>query len=398
MSSSSSLPPTKHFAAVGWQVTSCIIHLLGVSAMSFLLSRRLMREHFTWHGLKRIALPRLLVILTLVDSWAFLFTAGVLIQGAGLRLNVTVCSLAIFNCIAFYASSKILIYWFLIEKIRVVWSPIPNASRLKSPVYIVCAIDGYCVIGLKRPASVLLLSYDLSINILFTSLFLWPLYRATFRSARVRQVAVRTLWAAAVALTTSCVNILVLTLMKGKQLGWVCLDSCGTDVIINAIVLFWVTSKRNESGSEAAPPQEIPTHVSNSRQSGIQPSILSGSLSRMPFVHTRRGRDKQLVHSTDVKAAPSEVIVLPPVEVEKDVEMAAVAKEGESMEVQEPDRKPQPESGGLLSRTVATLFGRTNRSMPQDIEIVVTRHCDVLHEGIRNDCHMNRMSAAEDAT
>ncbi|KAG9089038.1 hypothetical protein FS749_001669 [Ceratobasidium sp. UAMH 11750] len=30
--------------------------------------------------------------------------------------------------------------------------------------------------------------------------------------------------------------------MHGRQLGWVCLASCGTDVPVNAIVLFWVTS------------------------------------------------------------------------------------------------------------------------------------------------------------
>lgn len=36
--------------------------------------------------------------------------------------------------------------------------------------------------------------------------------------------------AAGVALTTSCVNILILTIMHGQQLAWVCLASCGTDV------------------------------------------------------------------------------------------------------------------------------------------------------------------------
>lgn len=32
------------------------------------------------------------------------------------------------------------------------------------------------------------------------------------------------------ALTTSCINIIVLTLLHGKELGWVCLASCGSDV------------------------------------------------------------------------------------------------------------------------------------------------------------------------
>ncbi|KAG5647354.1 hypothetical protein DXG03_000422 [Asterophora parasitica] len=33
----------------------------------------------------------------------------------------------------------------------------------------------------------------------------------------------------------------VLTIMKGKQLGWVCLGSCAADVIVNAVAIFWVT-------------------------------------------------------------------------------------------------------------------------------------------------------------
>ena len=68
------------------------------------------------------------------------------------------------------------------------------------------------------------------VNAFLTGLFLWPVIRSSFRNDRVKRVAVRTLWSALIALTTSCVNILVLTLMHGRQLGWVCLASCGTDV------------------------------------------------------------------------------------------------------------------------------------------------------------------------
>lgn len=60
--------------------------------------------------------------------------------------------------------------------------------------------------------------------------------------------------AAGMALTTSTVNITVLTIMKGRQLGWLCLSSCGTDAIFNAAVLFWVTlgsSQSSVSGSGA---------------------------------------------------------------------------------------------------------------------------------------------------
>ena len=68
------------------------------------------------------------------------------------------------------------------------------------------------------------------VNACLTGLFLWPVMRSSFRNTRVYRLAMRTLWSALIALTTSCVNILILTLMHGRQLGWVCLGSCGTDV------------------------------------------------------------------------------------------------------------------------------------------------------------------------
>ncbi|KAI0930101.1 hypothetical protein AcV5_006896 [Taiwanofungus camphoratus] len=279
------------FPNVGLRLLSCIVHLLGASILSFFLSRRLkLKGTRSLHGLSHINLPRLLVILTFLDSWLFIFTSGLLIQGVGMERNRTVCALGIYNCVAFYTTSKILIYMFLLEKLHVVWSLSPHSKRFSSPIYVTCLVivllytvvaavlivekisffreDGSCVIGLKRPASITLLAYDLSINVLFTSLFLWPLYRSTFRSARVRRVAVRTVWAAAVALTTSCVNILVLTLMRGKQLGWLCLGSCGIDVVVNAVVLFWVTSGGSESQSRSPPLQEI--HVQGENHTGMK--------------------------------------------------------------------------------------------------------------------------------
>ncbi|GAB1522884.1 hypothetical protein RhiTH_006009 [Rhizoctonia solani] len=66
-------------------------------------------------------------------------------------------------------------------------------------------------------------------------------------------MAMRTLVAAFAALTTSTINIAVLTIMHGQQLGWVCLGSCGADVTVNALVLFWVTDNIAQGGSENSP-------------------------------------------------------------------------------------------------------------------------------------------------
>jgi len=105
-----------------------------------------------------------------------------------------------------------------------------------------------CVIGLQPMASIPLLSYDVFLNVFLTSLFAYPLLGGSscfgvdlsshinlqggrkLSNPKLRALAKQTCYAAAVALGTSVVNILILTLLHGKQLGWVCLASCGFDV------------------------------------------------------------------------------------------------------------------------------------------------------------------------
>jgi len=172
--------------------------------------------------------------------------------------------MAIYLCIGIYCLSKILIYSFLIERVYVVW---PHAgTRLSSKAFCLCILMmiGYgavaldmimgrntffigehnCMIGLKPFASIPLLSYDLFLNVVLTSMFLWPLQQAHFRDHRLRKIASRTLLAALVALTTSSINIAVLTIKHGIEMGWICLASCGLDVTVNALVLYAITGYR----------------------------------------------------------------------------------------------------------------------------------------------------------
>ncbi|KAG8916844.1 hypothetical protein FRC01_002839 [Tulasnella sp. 417] len=100
--------------------------------------------------------------------------------------------------------------------------------------------DGACVIGFKGYA------YDLLLTLCLTLAFVWPLTRGDIISARLRRIASRTLVASIVALITSTVNITVLVSMHGKELGWVCLASCGADATINAMVIAWVSGGREQ--------------------------------------------------------------------------------------------------------------------------------------------------------
>jgi len=257
---------------VGMHVLSATVHLLGVTILVHLISRRSRLRHGL--TLRDVSWPWICVLIVLIDSWLFIFTSGVLILGFGLERSDVSCSMGILLCILFYGSSKLFIYAFLSERVHVVWRPTSHSRRLQCKAYIGCIVvlsgysgvvgtlfygrisfidgdRGVCFIGLKPAASVVLLTYDLFVNVFLTGLFLWPLMRKSFHNNRMKRLAMRTLWSAMIALTTSCVNILVLTLMHGRQLGWVCLASCGTDVIVNALVIYWVTSQASDQHDRA---------------------------------------------------------------------------------------------------------------------------------------------------
>ena len=45
---------------------------------------------------------------------------------------------------------------------------------------------------------------------------------------------------------TSATNVAILMVLHGQELGWVCLGSCGADVTINALALFFVTGSYDD--------------------------------------------------------------------------------------------------------------------------------------------------------
>ncbi|KAG8896058.1 hypothetical protein FRC01_012033, partial [Tulasnella sp. 417] len=293
------LPPGMIFPSHSWQLMSSAVTLIGLSVLSYCFARRTELGSL-WNPTdwKNLTWPKVCVILIFVHSWLFIFCAGLLMSGAGLSTSHLNCSLAIFSCILvgtpvilpsrqtspsssyqLYAVSKLFIYLFLIEKVYVVWAPHGTArpSRLKSRVYCLCCAllipllviiivllfgriahlresDRVCVIGLRKAASLSLLCYDLAMTAILTTLFVYPLLGSKV-SPRLRQVASRTLVASTAALVTSCANVAILTILHGRELGWVCLSSCGADVTINALAIYVVSSpgsKENNNNNNAA--------------------------------------------------------------------------------------------------------------------------------------------------
>jgi hypothetical protein len=53
-------------------------------------------------------------------------------------------------------------------------------------------------------------------------------------------------------LTISVTNLTILTILHGKELVWICLGSCSTDVLVNALVLFWLTRPRHNGDEQSS--------------------------------------------------------------------------------------------------------------------------------------------------
>ncbi|KAJ1309686.1 hypothetical protein OPQ81_006451 [Rhizoctonia solani] len=179
--------------------------------------------------------------------------------------------------------------------------------------------DVSCVIGLKPFSSLTLLIYDLCMNVFLNSMFLWPLLRSKLINPRLRAVARRTLVAAAAALAISIINIAILTAMK-HQLGWVCLGSCGIDVTLNAVIIFWVTmpmtdspaAQVQQSASYTKPGSDLPqapamtnSTILFSHQEAAQASSASATVLKPPgMMHQQSPQAHDLRHVSVLQELP----------------------------------------------------------------------------------------------
>ncbi|KAG8865432.1 hypothetical protein FRC20_009837, partial [Serendipita sp. 405] len=132
---------------VGLRTLSSVLSLVATTAISYCFAQRAYKvDFFSRRGLSSINVTKWLLLLLFLDSWAFVFLSGVLVNGVGLSLNNTTCSMGILACIIFYCVSKLLTYLFLLEKVYIVW---PNkGTRWSSKAYRVgfVALLGFVVV------------------------------------------------------------------------------------------------------------------------------------------------------------------------------------------------------------------------------------------------------------
>ncbi|KAK8012397.1 hypothetical protein PG991_009772 [Apiospora marii] len=131
--------------------------------------------------------------------------------------------------------------------------------------------DGACIIGIEQRALVIPVAFDVFVSIYLSVLFIIPLMKETWNvefelrggrtlslgtqammahpaSASLRRLATKSLIGSCVTLTSSGSNLIALLVLDGEP-AWLCLICCKTDILVNALVIFWITSTRDSSAS-----------------------------------------------------------------------------------------------------------------------------------------------------
>ncbi|OCK74406.1 hypothetical protein K432DRAFT_409888 [Lepidopterella palustris CBS 459.81] len=217
-----------------------------------------------------------LIIAIYIDSTLFVFVTAIISKGLGINDSRQICEGAILLCLICYMTTKVLIYFFLVEKAYIIRGS--RQPRMKDRLYLfnffgmivpylavivlnfifrIAYINqnGVCIIGMKKVAMLPLISFDVLVNIYLTMLFLIPLRKLYSyqhnKNTALRKMALRTFVGSCATLASSVVNLTVLMVLKGEP-GWICLMCCNADILFSALVLHWITaldSSRASSGS-----------------------------------------------------------------------------------------------------------------------------------------------------
>ncbi|KAI9734936.1 MAG: hypothetical protein M1834_002016 [Cirrosporium novae-zelandiae] len=244
---------------------------------------------------------------------------------AGTLLNMS--SLGILSILLSRRLSR-MIYFFLVEKAHVVRSH--QKPRLQDrlwcfnffgmiiPFLAVIALnfilriafinyEGTCIIGQKRIGLIMMLVFDVGVNVYLNILFLTPMakiyiYQNTINPT-LRRVAIRTFIGNCATLISSVVNIIWSIVLNGEP-GWqVKLTALvGLTVLFTTAVLHWVTTIDNITGSRnisynsenfQSPPLQTP-QAARSRMGSVEGPVNTDR--SLTFISTWAGLEAQKDH------------------------------------------------------------------------------------------------------
>ncbi|KAF5357690.1 hypothetical protein D9758_007480 [Tetrapyrgos nigripes] len=299
------------------QVLSLVFHFFSLIAVAHCISSlKAHREFSSWSSMRKVRWVKVLIFITLLNAWFYLLFSGVLLFGVGLESSEGSCAFAIYLCVAFYAVSRFFGYLFLIENVHIVWRNTPSSSRLDSKIYrlslftvsldLVIVVlmfigrlnyirekDGSCILGLKRFSILPVLVYEIYTSLFLNGLFLWPLLKSQQNNdKRVKSLAIRILVASMISFAIGITNGIVVIILN-HQLGWLCLLSCETVVVVNALTVFWVMSGSQSNDS----------HTSSGSASAVSSSSRPGAI-RLSSLHSRTGESQD---DTDFRATSTKL-------------------------------------------------------------------------------------------
>ncbi|KAF2799509.1 hypothetical protein K505DRAFT_294507 [Melanomma pulvis-pyrius CBS 109.77] len=186
----------------------------------------------------------LIIIIIYADSTLFVFVTAIISRGFGINSSPQICEGGIILCLVCYLSTKVLIYYFLVEK----------AVRI---AYI--NDKGVCIIGMQKIGMFPLISFDVVVNVYLTLLFIIPLRRLYSyqhnKNTALHIIAFRSFVGSCATLISSVVNLTILMALKGEP-GWICLMCCNADILFSALVLHWVTQVDSTHSNMSSVPNQ----------------------------------------------------------------------------------------------------------------------------------------------
>ncbi|KAM0748995.1 hypothetical protein T439DRAFT_59265 [Meredithblackwellia eburnea MCA 4105] len=225
-----------------WEPIICSLYLVGLCSLTWMLQKRFPK----WGEWRHTSVARIAIVLILIDSFAYTYTAALLTLGVGTSRNHVSCSVGIWVCIGLYATTKLLITFFLIERIHTVHGK--DTPRRKSKLYIsniamalgwviVLIVfvtsnnhgrlrdsDGSCVYTLDHRATFSAAGLDIFLDLYFSLLFAVPLLRGIWvKHPKIRWIAIRSLIAAMLSMACSVANLLTIAfLARAHSLSAIC--------------------------------------------------------------------------------------------------------------------------------------------------------------------------------
>ncbi|THY20216.1 hypothetical protein D6D01_06863 [Aureobasidium pullulans] len=335
-------PPTEVPAPA--RVVTMILTMLTIAILAHdVFIRSKVGQHYLFSTGLLINLHGLVVLAIYVDSFFFVFFTGILSKAFSVNASAGFCDAAIlllepgliveplmFDLVISYMSTKILLYYFLVEKCYLIRSA--GEPRRQSRLwlfnffgvicpYIVLVVlmivyriahvnkEGVCIIGMQRDALIPTIVFDLFLNVWLTTLFLQPLrdcysYKQQ-SSSGLRNVVVRTFVGSCATLALSITNLTVMAILDGEP-GYICLCLCNLDILCTTLILHWVSSvdapEDNDVFSNARRIQNIAT-IRAASNNGTDPDLLQGvekGVTHKVDIESQEGSDEASANATEL--------------------------------------------------------------------------------------------------